>query len=236
MVLIGKKIIALPLCESTNTVMVNMSQNKLLDEGTIIITENQTRGRGQAGNKWITEPGVNLTFSLLLKPVFLEPSNQFFLNMAVGLALCHAISDLVDEKVLLKWPNDVLVKDKKVCGILIENQVQGQLLAQSVIGIGLNVNQTNFEWPNATSLKLLTEKNLDKELIFGNVLIRLEAYYKLLRLKKFDALKKEYYSVLYWKDEEHQFDVKGDQLAGTITGIDEAGRLVVKSGGEDGHL
>jgi BirA family biotin operon repressor/biotin-[acetyl-CoA-carboxylase] ligase len=229
-VLIGKKILSVPECESTNSLLVAMSQNSVLDEGTIIITDNQTKGRGQAGNKWITEPGVNLTFSVLLKPVFLEPSNQFFLNIAVGLALCHAISDSTDHKIWLKWPNDVLVDSKKVCGILIENQIQGQMLSQSVVGIGLNVNQTTFELPNATSLQLLTGKEILKEKILETILIRLEAYYNLLRMKKLFNLKNEYYSVLYWKDEEHQFEVKDGLISGVIRGIDDVGRLIIDSG------
>ena len=205
-VLIGKKIISLPDCESTNSLMATMSQNSVLDEGTVIIAENQTKGRGQAGNKWISQPGVNLTFSVLLRPVFLEPTQQFYLNMAIGLALCHAISNSVHHKVWLKWPNDVMVDDKKVCGILIENQIQGQVLSQSVAGIGVNVNQTAFEWPHATSMKLLLGIDLDKTKIFETILIRIEAYYNLLVKKKLEALKTEYYSVLYWKGEQHRFE------------------------------
>jgi BirA family biotin operon repressor/biotin-[acetyl-CoA-carboxylase] ligase len=231
-VLIGKKIISLPVCESTNSLMVSMSQKNILDQGTVIITENQTSGRGQAGNKWIAEPGVNLTFSVFLKPTFLEPANQFYLNMAIGLALCHAISDSIDNKVLLKWPNDLMVKGKKVCGILIENQIQGQTLSQSVVGIGLNLNQKAFEWANATSLSVLAGKDFDKQTIFEIMLVRIEAYYNLLFKKKLSTLKEEYYSVLYWKNEEHQFEVQNKLIFGTIVGVDDAGRLQVNSGGK----
>ena len=231
-VLMGKKILALPECESTNSLMVSLSQNKTLDEGTVIITENQTKGRGQAGNKWVTEPGVNLTFSVLLKPTFLEPSSQFYLNIAVGLGLCHAISDSIDDKVWLKWPNDIMVNDKKVCGILIENQIQGQTLSQSIVGIGLNLNQTNFEWPMATSLRLLSGKEFDKVKIFETILVRLEAYYNLLQKRKFSKLKEEYYSVLYWKDEMHQFEVKQEVIEGMIKGVDEVGKLLVNVDGK----
>lgn len=229
-VLIGKKIISLPECESTNSLMVSMSQSDVLEEGTVIITENQTKGRGQAGNQWMAEPSANLTFSVLLRPVFLEPAQQFYLNMAIGLAICHATSDLVHHKVWLKWPNDVMVNGKKVCGILIENQIQGQVLSQCVAGIGLNVNQASFEWPQATSMKLLLGMDLDKAKILEIILMRIEAYYNLLMKEKFDALKAEYVSVLYWKGEEHRFESKGHSFTGTIVGIDEVGRLVVDVG------
>lgn len=231
-VLIGKKILALPECESTNSLMVSLSQNKTLDEGTVIITENQTKGRGQAGNKWVSEPGANITFSILLKPTFLEPSNQFYLNIAVGLGLCHAISDSIDDKVWLKWPNDIMVNSKKVCGVLIENQIQGQTLSQSIVGIGLNLNQTNFDWPMATSLRILAGREFDKVKIFETILVRLEAYYNLLLKRKFSKLKEEYYSVLYWKGEKRQFETKGESMKGIITGVDEVGKLMVDVEGE----
>ena len=230
--LMGKKIISLPECASTNTLMVNMSQNNWLDEGTVIITEYQTKGRGQAGNIWVTEPGANLTFSVLLRPKFLEPSKQFFLNMAVGLAVCHAISDSIDQKVWLKWPNDVLVEGKKICGILIENQIQGNVLGQSVVGIGLNVNQTQFEWTGATSMKLMAGKEINKHQLFNTIMLRLEAYYNSLLKGRFDGLKNEYYSVLYKKGENHAFEVNGDSFYGVITGVDEVGRLLVQVNNE----
>lgn len=228
-VLIGKKILFVPECDSTNSLLVSMSQNKVLDEGTIVITDNQTKGRGQAGNQWTAAPGVNLTFSVLLKPTFLEPANQFFLNIAVGLAMCHAISDSVDKKVWLKWPNDVMVSDKKICGILIENQVQGAILSQSVVGIGVNINQTSFEWPQATSLRILSGKEVNKSKILEIILIRLEAYYNLLMKRKFSTLRDEYYPVMYWKDEQHQFEVRGKVITGFVRGVDAVGRLLVES-------
>ena len=115
---------------------------------------------------------------------------------------------------------------------MIENQVQGQILSQSVVGIGVNINQTLFEWPFATSLKILSGKEIDKSKILETILIRLEAYYNLLMKKKFSKLRDEYYSVMYWKDEEHQFEVEKSLLTGTITGVDEVGRLLIKSGGK----
>ena len=232
-VFMGKKIISLPACESTNSLMISMAQGSRLDEGTIIVTENQTVGRGQAGNQWISEPGANLTFSVLLKPGFLEPNQQFYLNMAVGLGICDAVSEIIlthkdDLEVKLKWPNDVLVNGKKVCGILIENQVQGQQYAQAVAGIGLNVNQTNFEWPLASSLSLCAEADLDKGKLFDLLLTRLETRYEQLRIKSFKALKDDYYRILYWKDERHEFSSNGQTFTGTIKGIDEIGRLLVQ--------
>jgi BirA family transcriptional regulator, biotin operon repressor / biotin---[acetyl-CoA-carboxylase] ligase len=227
-VFMGKKIISLPSCESTNSLMISMAQADKLEEGSIIITENQTSGRGQAGNRWVTEAGTNLTFSALLKPVFLEPSNQFYLNMAVGLAMHDAVTDFVLTKTEVKWPNDVMVDGKKVCGILIENQIHGQQFTQAVIGIGLNVNQKNFEWPQASSLCLCAGRYFSKAEVLEKVLMQLENRYHQLKKKDFNGLQHDYHAALYWKDEAHEFMQDGKIFSGTITGIDEVGRLQLR--------
>ena len=231
-VFMGKKIISLPLCESTNSSLINLAQNDRLEEGVILITENQTKGRGQAGNRWVSEPGANLTFSVLLRPTFVEPTSQFFLNIVVGLGICDAVKEFINQKVQVKWPNDVLTDGKKICGILIENQVQGQQLLQTVVGIGINVNQKNFEWPQASSLSVCAGMDLDRTKVLETILIKIEGRYEQLRSKGYQKLKKDYYSVLYWKDEPHEFSSGEKIFSGTIQGIDEAGRLLVLVSGK----
>ena len=237
-VFLGKKIISLPSCESTNTLMVYMSQSGLVEEGTVIITDSQTAGRGQAGNRWVSEPGTNLTLSILLKPTFLEPTHQFYLNIAMGLGICDALSALIIERgarqtrVNLKWPNDILIDDKKVCGILIENQVQGQFFSQSVVGIGLNVNQQHFEWPGVASLKLLLNHEWDRSAIFEILLEKLDERIMQLKSGAFNQLKTDYYSILYRINQQHEFITDGRSFLGTIQGIDEVGRLLVLVDGD----
>ena len=235
-VFIGKKIISLPICESTNSLMISMAQSQRMEEGTVIITENQTSGRGQSGNQWVVDAGANLTFSVFLKPSFIEPSQQFWLSMAVGLAICDSISEVLNGQspenvgwsVKQKWPNDILINAKKVCGILIENQIQGNQLAQSVVGIGINVNQKYFEWNTASSLSLFLGYDLNNAEVFESVLVKLEARYEQLRRGDFQKLKDDYYAVLFWKGEEHQFQDGKKIFTGIVEGIDEAGRLLVK--------
>lgn len=239
-VFMGKRIISLPTCESTNSLMLSMAQTDLLNEGTTIITENQTGGRGQGGNQWEAEPGANLTFSVYLKPNFLLPSQQFLLNMAVGLAVCDCVLEILSivplslsirrEEALivkLKWPNDILVSSKKICGILIENQIQGQQFSQSVVGIGLNINQKEFEFPLASSLSILASMDFNKSEIFERLLMKLENRYQQLMAKDFKKLTEDYYSVLFWKDEEHEFQTGEIKFRGKIKGVDEVGRLLV---------
>lgn len=235
----GKRIVSLPQCESTNSLMISMAQTALLEEGTLIITENQTDGRGQAGNRWTVEPLANLTFSILLKPNFIEPSEQFYLNMAIGLGISDCVLEiltrsgqsisnpLVSPQVKLKWPNDILIHDKKVCGILIESQIQGQKLTQSVVGIGLNVNQKNFEWPLVSSLSLVASMDFNKTEVLETLLIKIDARYSQLISRNFQKLKEDYYSFLYRKGETHEFQSDGKIFMGIIEGVDEVGRLLV---------
>lgn len=223
----GKKIISLPSCQSTNTVLCSMAEASVLEEGCVLITENQTKGRGQAGNHWVSEPGTNLTFSVLLKPIFLEPSRQFFLNMVVGLAVCDAIKTVSGLPALVKWPNDVLIHDNKVCGILIENQLQGQQFVQVIVGIGLNVNQEEFAWVGATSLKTLTGHSLDKTHVLTVLMEQLELRYNQLKGGAYRLFTEQYHELLYRRAEQHLFEEKGKEFLGVITGVDEIGRLCI---------
>jgi BirA family biotin operon repressor/biotin-[acetyl-CoA-carboxylase] ligase len=223
----GKKIISLPSCESTNTVLASLADANRLEEGSVVITENQTKGRGQAGNLWVTEPRANLTFSVLLKPVFLEPGRQFFLNMVVGLAVCDAIKSVADLPALVKWPNDVLVNDRKVCGILIENQLHGQQFVQAVVGIGLNVNQERFSHDGAASLKNLANRNFDRSVVLNVLLESLEVRYSQLKKGAFETLTKKYHELLYRRAEQHAFEANGKEFFGIITGVDDIGRLCI---------
>jgi BirA family transcriptional regulator, biotin operon repressor / biotin---[acetyl-CoA-carboxylase] ligase len=232
-VFIGKRIISLSSCESTNSLLISMAQTDRLDEGTVLVAEEQTAGRGQAGNRWVAERGANLTFSVLLRPNFIDASQQFYLNMAVGLAVRNAILDThgAQWRVDVKWPNDVMVAGKKVSGILIENQVQGQRLSQSVVGIGLNVNQKSFEWPEASSLSLMLGRDFDKAKVFEDLMTALDERYLRLRQRDFQKLKADYISVLFWRGEEHEFESQGKSFLGVIEGVDEVGRLLVQAGG-----
>jgi BirA family biotin operon repressor/biotin-[acetyl-CoA-carboxylase] ligase len=223
----GKKIISLPACESTNTVLASLAETNRLDEGSVVITENQTKGRGQAGNQWKTEPGANLTLSILLKPVFLEPGRQFFLNMVVGLAVCDAIKTVAGLPALVKWPNDVFIHDQKVCGILIENQLHGQQFVQAVVGIGLNVNQEKFAWTGAASLKILTGQIFNKSDVLSALLERLEFRYNQLKGGEGRLLTEQYHDLLYRRAEQHLFEENGREFSGVITGVDEIGRLCI---------
>lgn len=228
----GHSVVFMPECHSTNDEASRLieSSSKVL-EGTVVITSNQTSGRGQRGNTWISEPGKNLTFSIVIKPTFLSAQDQFLLNKAFSLGLYDYLSSTLDASVKIKWPNDMVVNDKKICGILIENQIQGQNIQHSVVGIGLNVNQDNFSMPTATSMKVLRGNDflLEKEL--NELLGYLETRYIQLRSGNLEELSNDYHASLYWLRERHMFKKAEEIFEGEITGIDPFGKLKINVDG-----
>lgn len=223
----GKNLVFVPDCHSTNSLGMDLAQRRSGAEGTVVITDNQYSGRGQRGNLWISEPGKNLTFSVLLKPN-VRPDQQFILTQLVALA----VADYVKTKakgVKIKWPNDILVNEKKVCGILIESSLSGAHVQFVIAGIGLNMNQKVFQNPRATSLKLETgiEFNLNAEL--NELLLALETRYLRFREGSVATIRDDYHQNLYRLGEKHQFVVGRETFNGTIEGIDESGRLLVRT-------
>ncbi len=226
-VFMGKNLVFVPECHSTNTLAHEIGQLSSSVDGTTVITSNQTAGRGQRGNSWEAEPGKNLTFSVLLKPTFLAVKDQFFLNIISSLSIRDILKDRSDATVSIKWPNDILISSKKICGILIENQIQGQQVSQSIVGIGLNVNQKTFAVPTATSLMECTGRSEDLQLLFDLLLQRLETRYLQLRDGKYAKLREEYLDALFLRGTASVFSSGDQQFQGTIIGIDDIGKLVV---------
>ena len=198
----------------------------------MVITAHQSAGRGQRGNTWEAQPSQNLTFSVLLKPAFLPATRQFDLNIAVSLACHRLLSAYFPGKAALKWPNDLYYGDQKMGGILIENTVKGTLLAQSVVGIGLNVNQTEFAQPRAVSMRNAARQEFNLTDILNELLTHLEGTYLQLRAGQADELRHEYLMALYAVGQPKLFRVGEAVQEGTIRGVDPSGRLVVEMEGQ----
>src|ERR1043165_9220886 len=144
---IGQNKVFLPETHSTNSYAIELLKNVNAIEGTVVYTHKQTQGKGQRGNSWIAEPQRNTTLSLILRPVFLNSKNTFYLSKITALALHDLLTEILDVgqfDIKIKWPNDILVNSKKIAGVLIENSILNEHLQWSVIGIGINVNQDNF--------------------------------------------------------------------------------------------
>ncbi len=226
---IGKNVVFVPVCPSTNDLAIRLLQQPSLAEGTVVITDHQTAGRGQRGNQWHTEPGQNLTLSVILKPTFLAIKNQFYLTMVTALAVHDFVRTLTASDAQIKWPNDILMGGKKLGGILIENQLQGDSISTSVLGIGLNINQKNFVIHTASSLSLLAQQDFILPSIFPVLLSHLESRYLMLRNGKYEVLKRDYLQNLYQLNEEHTYQSKDERFTGIIRGIDDWGKLVIET-------
>lgn len=185
----------------------------------------QTAGIGQRGNHWEAEPGKNLTFSLVLHPTFLPADRQFKLTEALSLALCDCLKDTKDLKV--KWPNDIYVGKRKICGTLVSTRLQGTQIASAICGIGLNVNQTVFpDWvPNPTSMALLTGEEYDLEPLLKKILACIEKRYN--DLKNGIDPQPEYLAHLLNINVTARYIYNEEELTATLTGIDPHGRLLL---------
>lgn len=217
----------MPECHSTNTIALELCQQPATAEGTLVVTNKQSAGRGQRGNTWESHPGMNLTCSLILKPVFLAVKDQFLLSVVTSLAVRDYLTQTCRAPIHIKWPNDILVNEFKICGILIENQLQGEKFSCAVIGIGLNVNQQQFLSSSATSLSLVTNKSHELQDVLEGVVAALEVRYLQLRQNKLKELKDEYERDLFRLQEMHTFTSADEQFTGKIVGVDGYGRLRV---------
>ena len=206
-----------------------MLQDTPLEDYTVLIAEKQLQGRGQGGAYWASESGKNLTFSVLKRHKELQARDQFFVSVAVSLGIFKALSSLQIPELSIKWPNDILSGRKKLCGILIENIVKGSLLKNSILGIGLNVNQESFDsLPNAASLKQITAKHYEPDVLLINILLNIKKQMEFLEDKKLKVLEKEYQQFLFRKDLPAIYTVKGKQITGTIRGVNKEGKLLLE--------
>ena len=236
--------------ESTNNYCKLLDLNTV-EEFTVICARSQTAGIGQQGNHWTSEPGKNLTFSLILKPTFLRAADQYSLTMAIALAITDTLDLLISNpkndqfapsgRVQIKWPNDIYVGTpseqhyRKICGILVTNQISGSHIATSICGIGLNVNQTCFPaWvPNPTSLLLEASAPPSPtpfaiDTVLDTVLDCILHRYRQLSLHDGpDAIKTDYLSRLYRLGQEASYFYNGKTIRATITGIDHFGHLLL---------
>ncbi|NRA11013.1 MAG: biotin--[acetyl-CoA-carboxylase] ligase [Crocinitomicaceae bacterium] len=227
---IGRKIVRLESVDSTNNYTANLIKGGELVHGSVIMAVEQTNGRGQMGAEWLVKPGENLTFSVFLDNVNLSVNYQFFLTRLVSVSLVDFLAKF-NIPTAIKWPNDIYVNDKKIAGILIENKVSGSFIQKSIIGIGLNVNQSDFGNLEATSLFLKTGIHRSIDDVLFSFIKSLNTILEggLTNPKLEDA----YLKRLHLLNEKSSFEDKEGLFEGTILGVAPNGRLrVEKSRGE----
>ena len=222
-------IITVDRLDSTQNYLIDLSNKTELQEGIVINALSQFKGVGQFENKWESESGKNLTFSLLLKPRFLNPASQFLLTQVLSLAISDYLLTQTDKPVSIKWPNDIYIGKKKICGILVKNQLLGTIFENSFCGIGLNVKQEIFPpLPNPTSLFLETGKYFDLNEVLKAVLESINLRYNQLKEGKIETLERDYMKRLLYKDVFATYIYKGVEIEARICDVNEYGHLLLK--------
>ena len=219
------KIVHIEETDSTNRWL------KAHGEGTmVVVADYQTAGKGCGTNSWESERGKNLTFSMLIHPTDIPASQQFRITEVVSVALCEVLERYLltvpelAEGLSIKWPNDIYMGDKKICGVLIENRLQGNVIVDSIIGIGLNVNQTEFvsDAPNPVSLRQLLGREIDREALLHDFLETLET------VSSSETTYSAYRNKLFRMGKQAVFSDETGRFEGTIQDVETDGRLLIK--------
>ena len=222
-------IIKLNATNSTNSYLRKLCTQQPVEDYTTVITKNQTEGRGQMGAVWNSQSSKNLTFSVYKELSEFKLEHPFYISIVVSLALIKSLEFFSISKLSIKWPNDILSENKKICGILIENVIKQNNLSYSIIGIGLNVNQTEFKnLPRASSLKLISGKFFDLDEVANTIIENLKYYFNILERSDYDILMKTYESYLFRKNKPSTFqDAEGLVFSGFIKSVTNSGSLQV---------
>ena len=225
---LGSKIVRLAEVDSTNVYAATLIKNspKIITDGMVIHTDNQTNGKGQRGNVWETTPNKNLTFSIILKPNLLV-SEQFLLSKVCALGILDFLTDLGIKNTHIKWPNDIYVDNKKIAGMLLENTLKNSKIEFCIAGIGININQTSFNehLQQATSLQLITNKSYDLNSILNQLLFFIEKRYLQLKTGKLQQINNDYLKHLLGYNTERTYLVDNQNVLGIISGIAPSGKL-----------
>ncbi len=224
-------IINLDETQSTNQYLQELLKNQECEEGTCVRAGFQTAGRGQQGNFWESEAGKNLTFSLVLYPDFISIAGQFIISQVVSLALKNVLNHYT-EGITVKWPNDIYWHDKKIAGILIENSLISSQIEHSIIGIGLNINQEDFQSnaPNPVSLKQITGQDYDLDILHKEMLNSIFNYYLKLIKGGAEEIRKEYLESLYRNEGFHPYSDENGIFNAKVESVQENGRLCLLTG------
>lgn len=220
------KLIKLDAIDSTNEFLKGLSNNQLIENFTVVTAESQTHGKGQMGATWSSEPSKNLVMSVLVRD-FVTDSNQIFdINTLVSVSIIKVLEDFSIPKLSIKWPNDIMSYSKKIGGILIENSIKSDGTISSIVGLGLNVNQTNFEHlPKASSMASICKTTFDKEEILLNIVAMIEQNVLLWNQNK-ESIRLDYASSLFKKGIPMPFAAANQQnFMGIIQGVSPIGKL-----------
>ncbi len=230
--IIGREIIFFESIRSTNDLAITIGQQRENPEGIVVIADEQTGGKGRLGRSWISPPGVNLYFTVLLKPP-IPPVETSILTLAAAVAVVSAIRGYAGINAEIKWPNDILINTKKAGGILMEMKSDKGRISLLAIGIGVNVNMSldalaNDIRPLATSLKIESGKPINRVELLRKILAELEKSYKILLKGNKRALINEWLCLNSTIGNNIKIQMQGEILSGFAEGINERGELIVR--------
>lgn len=225
-----RQIIRLEETESTNSYLRDLLKSQHLEEGSVVVADFQTAGRGQVGNSWYSDKGDNLLFSLLIYPTGIPANEQFIISRMVSLAIKNTLDQFADD-IRIKWPNDIYWKERKIAGILIENSLQGKIIENSIIGIGLNLNQQIFpaELPNPVSLRQITATEQDKNYILDLLLKEFFLLYRSLQRGEKQVIEDEYMLDLYRANGYYWYEDANGRFQAEIDNVLPSGHLVLRT-------
>lgn len=232
------EIIELEETASTNSWLADRARES--SEGVTVLCRRQTAGRGQRGNSWESEPDKNITMSLLLKPAGLHPSRQFLVSQAVSVAIVTVLSRyLPGHEVCIKWPNDIYVSDRKICGILIENSITQSGINHCIVGMGINVNQTRFlsDAPNPVSMAMLTGREYPLRPLTEEIVDEILRETTAINPDDTTGLQKRY-SAMLWRREgywPYTDNLRGERIMARIAGVAPDGILTLELADSGGH-
>jgi BirA family biotin operon repressor/biotin-[acetyl-CoA-carboxylase] ligase len=224
------RLVKLDAIDSTNDFLKDLIRQQNVENFTVISAENQTKGKGQMGAIWNSEQGKNLIMSVLVKDFLSDPKDVFNLNIVISLSVIRSLEQLNIPKLSIKWPNDIMSDNKKIGGILIENSFKSDQSIASIVGIGLNVNQTHFEnLPQASSLALISGTNFDKEKLLFQIVSTIQKNIELWHLNA-ELFTKEYTNLLFKKDVLMSFQNQDNTFFnGFVKGISTTGKLFIQN-------
>ncbi len=224
-------IIKLNAIDSTNSYLIRLGKKERLKDPTIVVAEEQLQGRGQLGASWQSKPLQSLTFSVFTRFKNLEASDMAAVTFAVSIAVYTSLQKFIVPKLAIKWPNDIMSHSKKLAGILIENQIKDSAIVSTVIGVGLNVNETHFKnLPHATSMLLETGTKHDLDEVLASMSQEILNQLQKLETHSLRYFKKEYEKLLFKKDKISVFENQGGtQFNGIIKGVSDGGELLVEN-------
>jgi len=229
-----QKVIKFEILDSTNNYVAKGLENGQYRDNDVILAGFQTEGRGQRGNIWQSEFGKNLTFSFALRSDFLNLDEQFVISKAVSVGIAKYLEEKLGLPISLKWPNDILIENQKICGILLETKMIDSK-RYMIVGIGLNVNQTSFHTEYAaTSLSLEFGRPMDLNKELERLLTHLQRYLAQARERMLDGIDDEYLSRLKGTEDFVNLERKGEKFTGKIIYVSNSGEISVKS--DDGKL